>query len=355
MQKKIIAVAIAAAMSAPVAAMADVTVYGKLKASYDVIDADTGAASTDVSQVSSNATSRLGFKGSEDLGGGLSAVWQIESSVNFDERNGGLANRNSFVGISSGDMGTFVMGNHDTPYKMATRKMDVFADTIADNRNLMGGGFLTNQLSSTPGAVNFSPLAGITHDARGRNVIAYLTPNLSGFNGAFAYATNGFATETNDNTDATVLSLMGSYSAAGFTGSLAYQDVDNDADTIDSDAWKLGLGYSAMGFTGNFVYENVDAGSNIDVDSYYLGLKYAFTKADAIKFAYTDSEIDMNGPTTDADQWSLGYDHKLSKQTSVFALYTDAESDLGNTIALSNSPVTGNETDGFSFGLEHKF
>lgn len=94
-------------------------------------------------KVSSN-TSRLGLKGSEDLGDGLSAIWQIEQQVNIDDTTcaggtGTLATRNSFGGLKSDSMGTVLLGRHDTPYKIATRKLDVFADNLADSRALTGG------------------------------------------------------------------------------------------------------------------------------------------------------------------------------------------------------------------------
>jgi predicted porin len=135
--KKILAVAIATAFAAPAfAATSNVDVYGKLHMSVNWYN-DQPSDINDIG-ISSNA-SRIGFKGSEDLGGGLKGIWQIESGLNLDEQNGTLANRNSFVGLSGG-FGTALLGNHDTPLKLVGRKVDLFGDTIADSRNVMGGG-----------------------------------------------------------------------------------------------------------------------------------------------------------------------------------------------------------------------
>src|SRR5574340_1647481 len=162
MKKSLIALAVAGVVSAPAfAATSNVDVYGKLHVSVSVFD-DQNTAAEDT-QVSSNA-SRIGFKGAEDLGGGLSAIWQIESGVNLDEQSGTWASRNSFVGLK-GDWGTAIAGNHDTPLKLVGRAVDLFGDTMADSRNVLGGG----------------------SDMRAKNTVAYITPSFSGLTIAAAY------------------------------------------------------------------------------------------------------------------------------------------------------------------------
>src|SRR5512139_3608005 len=109
MKKSLIALAVAGAFAAPAfAATENVDVYGKLHMSVSVFqdqqeDVAGTAKNEGVSdlQISSNA-SRIGFKGAEDLGGGLSAIWQVESGVNLDEQTGNWASRNSFVGLKGG-------------------------------------------------------------------------------------------------------------------------------------------------------------------------------------------------------------------------------------------------------------
>src|SRR5512139_678439 len=172
MKKSLIALAVAGAFAAPAfAATENVDVYGKVHVSVSVFDetVDTGTVDpitgaivaehrgTSDLQFSSNA-SRIGFKGAEDLGGGLAAIWQIESGVNLDEGSGNWASRNSFVGLKGG-FGTVLAGNHDTPLKLVGRAVDLFGDTMADSRNVMGGG----------------------SDTRAKNVVAYITPSSSGF------------------------------------------------------------------------------------------------------------------------------------------------------------------------------
>ena len=82
MQKKLIALAVAAAVAAPMSVAADVKIYGKMHASWDWTDSNDNANDDSDDSTGVFRASRLGFKGSEDLGGGLSAIWQVETQVN---------------------------------------------------------------------------------------------------------------------------------------------------------------------------------------------------------------------------------------------------------------------------------
>ena len=112
MKKSLIALAVAGAVAAPAAfaATSNVDIYGIFGASVDIIDRDN--ASEDEFKVSSTA-SRIGFKGAEDLGGGLSAIWQVETGLDIDGQNttpNGWGTRNTFVGLSSKTLGTVRIG-----------------------------------------------------------------------------------------------------------------------------------------------------------------------------------------------------------------------------------------------------
>ncbi|MDP1997934.1 MAG: porin, partial [Gallionella sp.] len=144
-QKKLIVIALAAtAFSAPaLAETANVSFYGIADLSYDFVNNGTsaaGVAGASKTNVSSNV-SRIGLKGAEGLDDGLSVIWQIEQQINIDNTTeaggtGTFATRNSFVGLKHDTAGTVLLGRHDTPYKLATRRLDPFADSVADNRAL---------------------------------------------------------------------------------------------------------------------------------------------------------------------------------------------------------------------------
>lgn len=367
MKKKLITLAVAstlataAAVSAPAFAdTSNVNVYGVANMSYDLTN--NGAVGTN--KVSSNQ-SRLGLKGSEDLGDGLSAVWQIEQGINIDNSGAGngLATRNTFLGLSSGSMGTALLGRHDTPYKIAIRGLDLFADTIADNRGLMG---------STAG----SALPGV-HDARLTDVVAYISPAMSGFTGAIAYVAGAEATTTAAQIKGDAWSMAGMYGNGPINASLAYQVIDagtagtgtmggfgglgaNDK----AKAWRLGGGYTMDAITVNAAYEKtsntVGGASAGGQNNWYLGGKYSFGN-DAVKLAYTRAGDVQATTNTGAKQWALGYDHSMSKRTTLYALYTRLNNDtfagygLATSTGATAAAAAGQDPSAWSFGMKHTF
>jgi predicted porin len=142
--------------------------------------------------VSSNS-SNIGFRGSEDLGGGLKAIFQIESSINIDSGGGNLGGRNSNVGLSGG-WGTVFYGVWDTPYKFITLKADPFFATSAASFNSLWGSPGFNVQSTTFGSATLAGpslttlAADAAFDRRQQNSVQYWTPNWAGFSGRLFYS-----------------------------------------------------------------------------------------------------------------------------------------------------------------------
>jgi len=377
MKKSLIALAVIGAFTAQ-AAMADgTTIYGAANVSFDAVNDGAAAGSHSTNNVSSNV-SKLGFKGSEDLGDGLSAIWQIEEQVNFassggpsaaSNTGGGVTNgvsnfvaRDTFAGLSSGTYGTAILGIHDTPYKMATRGADVFADTIADNRSIMG---------TTIG------------DLRLNNVVAYIAPAFSGLTLAAATVTQAQIDAAG--TKGSAYSLAALYGTGPFNADFGYQKITvgtpgtgtlggllgaaaNDTTT----AWKVGGGYTADQFLVNLVYEKesssvagaANGGNILDRASWYLSGKFNITANDGIKAAYTSAGNVGAVANTGAKQFSLGYDHNLSKHTTVYALYSKLTNDSAQGYTFSQASDVGQATlnsginsdpSVFSIGMKHAF
>ena len=165
MKKNILAIAIASAVAAPVAFADAPTVYGQMNIAIDSVSVDGGTNDMDV--VSRN--SRVGVKGSEDLGNGLKAVYQYEIQMDPVNKAGNWDMRNSFVGIGGG-FGTIVMGRHDSPLRMI-QPTDGFADAAATGNNTS--------------AFN----GNLKGEDRFDEVIAYLSPSFNGI--SFAVAATG--------------------------------------------------------------------------------------------------------------------------------------------------------------------
>lgn len=381
MQKKIIAAAIAAVFSAPAFAdNSNVTLYGVANVSYDLVNTGSDAAGKAAfsSNKVSNNTSRLGLKGSEDLGDGLSAIWQIEQKIDLDNAGGTFGTRNTFAGLSSKTAGTVLLGRHDTPYNLSTRKLDLFADSLADNRSILGGG-RSAAANAVPAVATAT--VGASFDGRQPDAIAYISPNLNGFTGAAAYVAGAENQTSNAQTKGSAWSLAGWYNLDALYASLGYEvhhigtapgTVGNTAlpagTTKKESAWKLGLSYTIDALTANFAHERIGdnfgaAGANaLGHNTYYLAGKYTLGNG-AIKLAYTRASANA-AANTGTRQASIGYDHSLSKRTSAYALYTQLHNDTAGVYLLSSNGTgappaatgtAGSKPSAFSFGLKHTF
>ncbi len=353
MKKNIIAMAVAAAVAAPAAAMADTTLYGKIHTSYDFWGGDT-ADGNDYSLSSNN--SRIGIKGKEEISDQLSLIYQWENGVDWGGKDGGLQSetRNTFIGFTGG-WGTAIAGKHDTPFKMVGRKYELFHDTVADARGI-------TRLSNY----------GDDWDRRTDNTVAYMTPNLAGFSATLAYVSDHDNSLDNDN-DA--YSISAGYALAGFTIDAAYEkhnirDMGAPGMTSDSDAWRVGAGYSFGGFKVVGLYQKTnDIGfvSGMDTDIWGVGGAYSFGNSTVKAQYYYQDDFDGTSDT-DVDMWAVGYDYKLSKQTSVYAVYASMDASANSVSTLipqsgggyhgdnpSYKYAAGNDSNAFSLGLIHKF
>ena len=313
--------------------------------SVDVVN-DGKSPNTTTNQLNSGG-SRLGFKGSQELGNDLSVVWILEGGISADTggtTGGQLFNRDSNIGLKSDNMGTMTFGLQDTPYKASTRGLDVFGDSAADNRRMMG----------------------IGHDVAVKNAISYMSPSMNGFSVA-AETVFGAESATAGQRKGSALDLAGMYNQGPIYVTLAYDGAKyGDGGTGDlaapvgaaandeDKAIKLGGSYSMDAITVNAVIEQHtitlatasalgNAGDNKG-NNVYLAAKFNVNDTDAVKAAYT-KRGSTTGATNDANQFAIGYDHTMGKATSVYALYTKV---------TDNAPTAADPSI-LSVGLKHSF
>jgi predicted porin len=332
MKKSLIAMAVAGVVSAPAfAATSNVDVYGALGISLE----DTNGQN--VSMQVTDRQSRIGFKGSEDLGGGLKAIWQMEQAISASAGGqdgvGGasFANRNSYVGLSGG-FGTVIMGRHDTPYKLTTAgKLDLFADTMGDVN--AAGNLASAGCGGATGKSCATQLISTVHDIRPGNALAYMSPDFSGLKVAAAIVAGQDSDA--DNVDGTSLGVT--YENGPLYVAGGWQDV-----TDTSEAWKIGAGYAFGNFKLGAVYEDVDAdgGSTGDRDSWYLN--GAFNMG-AITLKGQYGQLDNAGSAADGKKYTLGADYALSKRTNAYVLYDSNKSDGSSRL------------NGWALGMRHSF
>jgi predicted porin len=417
MNKKLIALAIAGAFAAPVA-MADdsnVVIYGVMAASvepfvmgggYTTATAGVGtglptgnttAGATSQERrwrVSSNNT-YLGFKGTEDLGNGMSAIWVYEQSIAIDQQSSAdsagsqvasnQSHRQIFVGLNNKRLGAVTLGLQESPMKTSTGPLDVFGQhTIADYRNIwgsVGGVFIpggTAAAAPTSGGANIASI-------RAQNSVMYTSPNMGGFT---IKALAGAQNENGNNTATTTVNNPRYYSAnttyanGPIFATVAYEDnkvVASDANNISYKNWRTGFGYSFAGFKVGLAYERIKGSGNGNAtggsqelrrSAWYLPVSYQFG-SNTIKVAFTHagksnqklSGTDLSG-SDGAKQVAVGFDHAMSKRTNIYALYTQVRNDNNGSYAIGSGgsgiagvlPASyGADPKAMSVGIIHKF
>jgi len=353
MNKKLLAVAVAGAFIAP-AAFADssaVTIYGNVGMSIDRVDGGSGTTNTAESRtrVSSN-NSYIGFKGTEDLGNGLSAIWQLESAYAFDNQTrndttntdsvGAIGSRNTFGGLSSKTLGTLTLGNQESPMKTSIAKLDQFGNTIADYRGLIGP------------------------NTRIESSILYVTPNFSGFDAKIGYGARNEAGNDNGAGQKNPSYWSGnvSYNNGPIFAAIAYENEKavtvsttvGSVPTVDTKqtTTRLGFGYSfgagkvGVGYNTTKLHNNLTSAST-KVNGWLLSGSFNVSKAVILKAQYQhDSDTKGNATSSEgAKQWTIGADYLLSKRTKLYALYTVLNNDTNSSRALGkNGTVLGSNT-----------
>ena len=306
--KKLLAIAVAAALVAPAAAMAETTVYGKLHASYGQIK-DGSAKRTGVE----SHASRIGIKGSHALNNGLEATYGLEYGIDLDGDNGfstygdsidslgntsnnkGFTSRNQFVGLKGG-FGEVRVGKHDTPAKLATAGQDVFADTYADLDNMIAAD--SHRVNNAVAYINkVGPVGFAVAHSSGTGIIG----NLRGASG-------------DNEVDAN--SAMVNYGNGPWYAGLGYTQIK---DTLKGG--NLGLGWkSEAGHQANLIYEKVDYDDPATGDDENI-LVNGVAKMGAVGLKAQYGE----GKTTGAGKEklaSVGLDYSLGKKTSVYLLHS---------------------------------
>ncbi|MCP5125532.1 MAG: porin [Gammaproteobacteria bacterium] len=358
MKKSILALAVAASLAIPLVVEADTILYGSARVSVDYNDEKVGAldkalgiADPDGNWNIVNNASRLGVQGFEELGGGLSAVYQYEFGVDATEGGNFEGNRPKFVGLR-GDFGTLTVGTQDTPYYNVAGITDIFnTDKSFGSTVWLGGSFNGFDIDlSTGRAVGGGALFRL------ENSLYYITPNFNGFTAEGMLVMNGSDNDAQGYSNGIdIWNLAGKYVNGPFFAGVSYIKLegknnialtDGTLSTLDLDQWVLGLGYSQGPFAVGFIYERGDFNTfsllsktqfsgeylfgNDDADNWYLTGQYSFGN-NTVRAAYgrmntslkSSQAIEALGIHDDdtIDNYLIGYEYNFSKRTRVWAEY----------------------------------
>lgn len=370
---KSLTLALLAATSIAAQAQSNVTVYGTADASVESVRTSgqiNGENRGTFSRVNSNS-SYLGFKGVEDLGNGLKALFQFETTINIDNNDGFKGSRDSFVGLT-GQQGTVVAGYLTGP----TRAAGLLADLHTGNAGV-----------GVNSAVIGKPVGGEgtgTFDTRFANTVAYVSPTIYGvtFTGAYVSGENK---SNNGATSANVINTSGydlglTYVYGPVTTVLTHGQVKNRLDSqapgsnLDEASITRLVGVYSIdgGHKVSALYEQtknvyVGLGGNTDIkrNAWGIGAKYQLSQAGAIISQYYVA----NNPTgsyyaNNSDRKvrlaEIGYEYTLSKRTVLKTAYTVLNNQAFGNYDFGNSAVTGSTSSGadysvVSVGLRHSF
>jgi predicted porin len=318
---------------------------------YGLIDLSAGSFQTagglKVKRLDSGnmSTSYLGFKGSEDLGGGLRAGFQLESFINVDSGNAGRVTgvdafwaRNANVSLSGG-FGTIKLGRQGPPLFVSTLLFNAFGDSFGFSPAI-------RQWYSAPYG---TPLVG---DSGWNNAIGYSIPSIGGLSATVLIAAGeGAATSKGKNVGANVL-----YFAGPVALTAAWQDVKSQGVLGQSIAtfpgfasqtsYQVGGSFDAgvVKLFAQYGKIKTDATKDVTTTNYNVGAKVPMG-AGALMAQYGSSTIATQGAASDKKSQiaSFGYDYFLSKRTDVYAVLM-----LDKFTAVSNGTT-------YAVGVKHTF
>ena len=285
MKKHLIAAAVAGVLAAP--AMAQVSVYGIMDLAVRSSSPDVGPSTTTLVS-GSFYTSRLGFKGTEDLGGGLKASFTLEGKVNADDGATTLGNRESSVALS-GEFGAITLGRTDTSQSEAVELVAHFANM---------GNF----------GLNGTALANPEYTGDQPNTIRYTSPSMGGVT---LQVGTSLGDERADGEDLNSISLA--YAAGPLSIAVGFDDAGDD------DYQTIGARYNAGAFAVGFHTGKRDTATDVEV----MGLSAMINLGSGMA-AHVGLRTLESG-TNEYKTTNLGVSKALSKRTTLVGMYQDTD------------------------------
>jgi len=330
MKKHLIAAGVVAVFAAPAMAQ-NVQIYGTVDVNYVVTDTDN--AKSDSAMGSAAATTLrtpvLGFRGSEDLGGGLKAEFQLEGRLNPElgslgaqgtTTNGTTAtqtylfNREAWVGLS-GAFGAVRFGTTDVTTAQAIDSKVGQAGVLSDNYS----GELGSDVSKT---------------------IRYTSPTFSGISAQVGYASpQSTSSAGGESTANSVTSLYLQYEE-GKLGAYAGYTSKKISTSYDQKETTLGVKYDFGVVSVGAMLQHRDSATNNgeDISIQMLSAQLPLGNGYALHGVYRKQETDLTTASTDGKAFTIAATKALSKRTSVYAgirstdLESTAENDSKNYI-----------------------
>ena len=356
--------AVLGAAATTASAQSSVALYGLIDATFMVGHGST-ANKTQLGN-SGNTTSRLGFRGTEDLGGGLKAGFVLEMGLNNDDGTGATTNPNN-QGTYKASTGRFTAnasGGGGTTFNR--RSMLTLSNTMGELRlgrdytphywqYVFFDPFTMNGVGASQ--IYAGSLGGPTL-VRASNSIGYVLPgNLGGLYGqAQVYLGENTGTEAAPigKSDGNGVSLRLGWASGPWNMAVAMGRTQFalPGDITTSNA---GLSYDFGRFKLSAMVNSDKVGSAAKSSGYLVGVSVP-TASGELRATYSGSKAKVNGTSPEADKVSLGYVHNLSKRTAVYGTVAYLSNKGGATFGLNGATTAANTSSkGLDIGIRHAF
>jgi predicted porin len=336
MQVKLLAAALFTSLPLLASAQSSVTLYGIVDGS--IAHEDTGApnGSRNVVNSGNQSTSRFGFRGTEDLGNGLKALFNVEGGIALDTgaADAALFGRRAVVGIE-GAFGTVTIGREYTPISDVANATDINGQGFyGTNLNSFNAGRLTRRIS---------------------NSVSYRSQSMAGFKLALGYGLGETATGPSQD----LMGIAASYTIGNLYLGAGYHTIErvasgDDKDMIIGAAYKLG----DFDLKGNYMSAD-PTGANNKYEQINFGISYTFG-ANKLFSNYQRSELESGAR---GNGYSLAYSYTLSKRTNVYAAYATIKNNATGLFSINSAGATivppagapGSDPSGLTVGVRHSF
>jgi predicted porin len=357
------ALSTSAAAQTALAVPASVTIYGRLDLALE--SANNGSTTRTAVE---NFASRLGFKGSREFGADLSGLFQVETGFNPDDSSTGkpLANRNSYVGLSSKSMGTVILGTHDMPLK----SMEGTATALwgqADLQELIIHG------KASRVAIGDTVFNNV--HTRQTNVLLYTSPKFADVVAKLAYSPDEVApVATTGATSAPAYSqpVAGAsvyWDNGTFNAGYAYQSQDNFnkpsltpvlASGYAMTASKVTFGAKMNQWSAGVALSTLDNGNNKKTNNWMLSGAYVMGQT-TLKASFGASSESSSGAADDLTAAAIEADYALDKDTTLYTYYTqinNSKNAKGYFVAgdsFQKLAKAGDTPTALGFGIRYNF
>jgi predicted porin len=356
MKKSLIALAVLASFAGVASAQSSVTLFGIVDATFAHGRGDI-SSKTQLTNSGYNS-SRLGFRGTEDLGGGMSASFWLEAGLNNDDGQGAATNSNN----QATGAGAAVAGRQGLTFNRRSTvslaggwgELRLGRDYTPQFWNLtVFDPFGTNGVGTTQ-TLN-SIITGVTA-VRASNSIGYFLPgNLGGFYGQVQYYLGENNSNVANKDDGTGYGLRLGFANGPFNVALALSRTKYAAGDVQQNNVAGQWDFGVAKLMGEYSFDKNEAVTSGKGKGYLIGGLIP-VGAGEIRLAYSRYKVELAAATPTAKKYALGYDYNLSKRTVLYATYAHVGNSGGAAQALNGSVTTVNgSSSGYDFGVRHAF